>query len=162
MQQGTRQPLGPALPCPLLARKQQQPSGRAVTPLKPLTPLTPARLRAPLQSQPRPVPPAPLARRPGARPSRQGDPAGAAGQERGAGNREPPPPGAAAPPLPQQLPNGAADAAVAAEVLQGPLRHLHVLRHLGAAPAPSPPRAASRALPGRAGKGREGRLGAAR
>lgn len=40
---------------------------------------------------------------------------------------------------PQQLPKGAADAAVAAEVLEGPLHQLHVLRHLGAVPAPSPP-----------------------
>lgn len=36
--------------------------------------------------------------------------------------------------LPQQLQDGAADTAVAAEMLERPLHHLHVLRHLGTAP----------------------------
>lgn len=69
---------------------------------------------------------------------RQGDPTGRDGTGRRGEGWEPPAArsGRAAPRslLPQQLQDGAADTAVAAEMLERPLHHLHVLRHLGTAP----------------------------
>lgn len=123
----TERPSPEAGPGPHAARRGAEPAdrhGAAVSggpsPRRPRTPANPASCGA---SCPRPARPRPAKVTP-------------QGSEAGAGSRPPPAPGAPGAPLPQQLPYGAADAAVTAKVPQRPLQHLHVLRHLGAAPPP--------------------------